>query len=222
VSFPQAVRAALSQYATFAGRARRAEYWWFVLFQILVTFLASTLDAALGTPTVGGSLGIFNGAAIMVLLVPSVAVAVRRLHDSGQSGWWYLTVLIPPVGIVLLVFLLKDGDPDNNRYGPPPNVGVAGSAPLDSWRAQGGGRQAGEVYRHPDGLMFAISGAVFLGVAGIWLLAAAVGERTINFSELDGVSLVMAFQAVGFAAVSLISLAFAVAAALLMSRAAQS
>jgi uncharacterized membrane protein YhaH (DUF805 family) len=123
MSFTAAVRSVLSQYVGFGGRARRAEYWWFILFSLLVGVVTTILDLALGTDF-GGSVtssGLFGLIANLALLLPSLAVAVRRLHDTDRSGWWILIGLIPLIGaIVLLVFFVQDGTPGPNRFGPSP------------------------------------------------------------------------------------------------------
>ncbi len=120
LGFPDAVRSALTQYATFTGRARRAEYWWFALFNLAASLVAAVIDAAIGFP-------LFQLVVGLGLLVPSLAVGVRRLHDTGRSGWWMLIGLVPLVGaIVLLVFFLTDGERGANRWGPSPKYGAAG------------------------------------------------------------------------------------------------
>ncbi|MGY1711065.1 DUF805 domain-containing protein [Geodermatophilus sp. SYSU D00758] len=106
-----AVRSVLARYADFSGRARRAEYWWFVLAYAVASIVASMIDAVLGFPVLALVLG-------LGLLVPSLAAAVRRLHDTGRSGWWLLLALIPFGGIVVIVFLATEGQPGPNRYGP--------------------------------------------------------------------------------------------------------
>ena len=123
MSFPEAVRACLSQYVTFTGRARRSEYWWFVLFVALVSLVASSIDFA-------ANIMVFQVIAGVALLLPNLAVAVRRLHDTDRTGWWLLIGLVPVVGtIVLLVFMLFDSDPEANKYGPPSKaIGPAPSA----------------------------------------------------------------------------------------------
>jgi uncharacterized membrane protein YhaH (DUF805 family) len=128
MSFTAAVRSVLSQYVGFGGRARRAEYWWFVLFSVLVGIVTSILDIALGTDFEGSvtSGGLFNLIANLALLLPSLAVAVRRLHDTDRSGWWILIALIPLIGaIVLLVFFVQDGTAGPNRFGPSPKYHAA-------------------------------------------------------------------------------------------------
>ncbi|MBF9131979.1 DUF805 domain-containing protein [Plantactinospora sp. S1510] len=128
MSFTAAVRSALSQYVGFGGRARRAEYWWFFLFLILVGIVTSILDAALGTDFKGSGVsdGLLSLIANLALFLPALALAVRRLHDTDRSGWWVLIGLIPLVGaIVLLVFFVQDGTPGPNRFGPSPKYDVA-------------------------------------------------------------------------------------------------
>jgi uncharacterized membrane protein YhaH (DUF805 family) len=120
MSFAQAVNSVLRQYAIFRGRARRAEYWWFFLFTVLVSIVAGIIDAGLGTTTQSG-VGLIGSVASLALLLPSLAVTVRRLHDTDRSGWWVLAFLIPIVGWVLwLVFMLSDSNPHQNRFGPSP------------------------------------------------------------------------------------------------------
>jgi uncharacterized membrane protein YhaH (DUF805 family) len=132
MSFVAAVRSVFSQYAGFGGRARRSEYWWFVLFSVLVGIVTSILDIALGTDFEGSitSSGLFSLIANLALLLPSLAVAVRRLHDTDRSGWWILIALIPLIGaIVLLVFFVQDGTPGANRFGPSPKHQAAAGWP---------------------------------------------------------------------------------------------
>ena len=120
VGFGDAVRSALGQYAGFRGRARRSEYWWFVLFFVLVYLGAALIDGILfGFPllVVGVLLGLF---------VPNLAVSVRRLHDTNRSGWWLLLNLVPFGGIVVLVFQCLDSDMGPNQYGPSPKYQPAG------------------------------------------------------------------------------------------------
>lgn len=125
MSFADAVRSVLSQYATFSGRARRSEYWWFALFNLLVSIVAAIIDVVAGTDFGSGS-GVFSVIVTLALLLPSLAVTVRRLHDTERSGWWILIGIIPIVGaIVLLVFMVLDGTPGPNRFGPSPKQAPA-------------------------------------------------------------------------------------------------
>lgn len=103
------------KYVEFSGRARRQEYWMFVLFNILASVALAVVDGILGT---SGALG---GLYSLAVLLPSLAVTFRRLHDTDRSGWWLLICLIPLVGaIVFLVFLCLDSKPGANRFGPNP------------------------------------------------------------------------------------------------------
>jgi uncharacterized membrane protein YhaH (DUF805 family) len=104
----------LKNYAGFEGRARRAEYWQFALVNIIITIVLDVIGLAVKFPL----LGLVYGLAI---LVPSLAVAFRRLHDTGRSAWWILIALVPFVGaIVLLVFTCLDSTPGPNQFGPNP------------------------------------------------------------------------------------------------------
>lgn len=126
MTFQDAVRVCLSKYADFSGRARRSEYWWFVVFAAVASTVASVLDAIIGTRF--GGTGLIQVLVTLVLLIPSLAVGVRRLHDVGQTGWWVLLLLIPVVGAVVLIlaFYIRDSAPDN-QYGPSPKA--AGASP---------------------------------------------------------------------------------------------
>jgi uncharacterized membrane protein YhaH (DUF805 family) len=118
LSITDAVRSVLTQYATFSGRARRSEYWWFFLAYFIASVVASIIDGILGVTVLGVILA-------LGLLIPSLAVGVRRLHDIGKSGWWLLIGLIPLVGaIVLLVFACQDSQPGTNQWGPSPKYGA--------------------------------------------------------------------------------------------------
>lgn len=113
LGFADAVRSVLTQYATFSGRARRAEYWWFVLAYVLAYVVATIVDALVGAP-------VLEIIVVLGAIVPSLAVSVRRLHDTDRSGWWLLLALIPFGSIVLLVFTCLDSQPGTNRFGPSP------------------------------------------------------------------------------------------------------
>jgi uncharacterized membrane protein YhaH (DUF805 family) len=116
----------LKKYADFSGRARRREYWFFVLFNIIISVVLSVCDGVLGTYSAAASIGILSGIYTLAVLIPGIAVAVRRLHDTGRSGWWILIALVPIVGwIVLLVFMLLDSQPGQNAYGLSPKAGEA-------------------------------------------------------------------------------------------------
>ena len=122
--FQDAVRICLQRkYVDFSGRARRSEYWFFFLFTVLAGIVGGILDGIFrlrGGPY--GSTGPIQGLIQLALLLPSLAVGARRLHDTGRSGWWLLIGLIPVVGwIILLVFFVQESQQDN-QYGPNPKV----------------------------------------------------------------------------------------------------
>ena len=112
----------LKKYAVFGGRARRKEYWMFALINGIIAFALGLIEglASDKSSTDPGVLGIIYGLAVFI---PSIAVAVRRLHDTDRSGWWLLIALIPLIGaIVLIVFLVFDSQPGDNQYGPNPKT----------------------------------------------------------------------------------------------------
>src|SRR5690554_2296031 len=109
----------LKKYAVFSGRARRSEYWYFFLFNMIIAFVLGFIDgfAGLGDPEAG--IGILGSIYSLAVLIPSIAVGVRRLHDTDRSGWWLLIGLIPLIGaIVLIVFFVLDGSQGDNGFGP--------------------------------------------------------------------------------------------------------
>ncbi len=111
----------LKNYATFSGRARRKEYWMFFLISALISIVLTLLDILLGTYSVEYEAGLFSGLYSLLILIPSIAVVVRRLHDTDRSGWWILISLIPLIGvIVLFVFICLDSQPGTNRFGANP------------------------------------------------------------------------------------------------------
>ncbi|GLI42943.1 DUF805 domain-containing protein [Glycomyces algeriensis] len=119
---------ALKKYAVFSGRSRRREFWWFVLINFIISSIIGCLsnrpddanywDYLGDDPNFWNYLGLVYGLAV---LIPTIAVQVRRLHDTGRTGWWWFIGLVPCVGwIVLLVFNLFDSEPGPNKYGPNP------------------------------------------------------------------------------------------------------
>jgi len=106
-------RVVLEKYADFSGRARRSEYWWFTLTNIIALFVLILLT------TISDIFWVLYVGYALALIVPSLAVTVRRLHDTDKSGWWILIALVPFVGgIILLVFMCIDSTPGPNRFGP--------------------------------------------------------------------------------------------------------
>ena len=125
MGFAEAVQSCFKQYVGFTGRARRSEYWWFALFGVIVSIVADLIDTVLGTMSEDTNVGVVGGIAGLALLLPGIAVAIRRLHDTTRSGWWILIGLVPIVGwIVLIVFYVQDSHPDN-KYGPSPKAAAA-------------------------------------------------------------------------------------------------
>lgn len=111
----------LKKYAVFNGRARRKEYWYFALFNILISIILAILDNMLGSFSTAAGMGLLGGIYALAIFIPGLAVSIRRLHDTGRSGWWLLILLIPLVGaIVLLIFMLQDSTPGENAYGENP------------------------------------------------------------------------------------------------------
>jgi len=110
----------LRHYADFTGRARRSEYWYFTLFSALVSFALSFGDMMIGLYSLEAGLGLLSGLFSLVIIIPSLAVFVRRLHDVGRSGWWFL-IYFTIIGIfVLLYWLFQDSEPGDNKWGSNP------------------------------------------------------------------------------------------------------
>ena len=115
----------LKRYAEFTGRSRRKEYWMFTLLAIGIYIVASILDRIAGmNGMIAGRYGPITALVALSLLVPSLAVSIRRLHDSDRSGWWLLLGLVPMVGeIIVLVFMVLKGTRGDNRFGADPKAG---------------------------------------------------------------------------------------------------
>jgi uncharacterized membrane protein YhaH (DUF805 family) len=135
MNFMDSVRACLNNYANFSGRARRSEFWWFILFNFAAQIAASIVDAIVAS-IIGFSVLAFI--VMLALFVPGLAVSIRRLHDTGRSGWWILLGLIPLVGIVvLIIWYATDGQPGPNQYGENPKGGF-GAMPQQAYAPQQG------------------------------------------------------------------------------------
>jgi uncharacterized membrane protein YhaH (DUF805 family) len=105
-----------NKYADFNGRARRSEYWYFVLFNFLISTAVGVVTGLIGIDWLSYIYSV-------ALLVPGIAVGVRRLHDIGKSGWWLLISFIPLIGgIWLIILMAKEGDHGNNAFGPDPKA----------------------------------------------------------------------------------------------------
>lgn len=138
MTFPEAIKSAFRNYANFRGRARRSEFWYFYLLNFIINFTARIIVslplifslASEGGETVTpvsltGTFTVFMGLALLVinlvLAIPSISVSVRRLHDTGSSGWYLLVGLIPMIGAVMMLFwFCQDSQPDANKWGKNP------------------------------------------------------------------------------------------------------
>jgi uncharacterized membrane protein YhaH (DUF805 family) len=119
MTFVESIKAVLTNYAGFTGRASRSEFWWFFLFTVIVSAIFSTLSGGNSS----NFFGILGAVANIALLVPSLAVGVRRLQDIGRSGWYLLFAFIPLVGIIILiVWFARAGDPSDNAFGTAPTI----------------------------------------------------------------------------------------------------
>lgn len=106
----------LKKYAVFSGRAQRKEYWMFFLFNTIISIVLILVGMLI-------RVSFLENLYTLAVLIPSIAVAVRRLHDTGRSGWWILISLIPFIGaVILIVFMVLDSQPDTNEYGPNPKA----------------------------------------------------------------------------------------------------
>lgn len=126
-----------NHFIDFDGRASRKEYWMFVAFYLAIYIGASIVGGILGavSDTLGLLVSLVIGLFALAVILPSLGIAVRRLHDTGKSGWFILLSLIPLVGLVLLYFMILEGDSGPNEYGPDPLDPYADdlSAPLESY-----------------------------------------------------------------------------------------
>lgn len=129
MTFAEAIKTNFSKYVTFSGRAPRSEFWWWALFTFIGNLIFGAIDMALfgTTITEPGSFSMethfspFAGIFSLVILLPSISVAVRRLHDTDRTGWWWWLLLIPIIGIiVLIIWWATQGTRGPNRYGEDP------------------------------------------------------------------------------------------------------
>ena len=124
MTFTDSISTCINNYATFKGRAPRSEFWWFWLFYILVQIVAGMVFGIIGY-SIGGqqgcsiSLSICSVLCVVLLIVPYLSVLVRRLHDTGHSGWWFFISIIPLIGSIWLLILLVSDSDEENQYGLP-------------------------------------------------------------------------------------------------------
>lgn len=111
----------LKNYVEFSGRARRKEYWFFMLFNLIITVVLMIIDLQTGNYSEQTELGLLSSIYMLAVLIPSIAVSIRRLHDTDRSGWWLLIAFVPFIGgIVMFVFTVLDSTPGDNQYGSNP------------------------------------------------------------------------------------------------------
>ena len=114
---------AVKKYAVFSGRARRKEYWMFVLLYFIAYVVGIVIDVIVGTFNPIAGFGLVSGLVSLGLLIPSIGVLVRRLHDTDRSGWWGLIIFIPIIGTIgILVFMCLNGTNGENRFGSDPKA----------------------------------------------------------------------------------------------------
>jgi len=119
----------LKKYAVFRGRARRKEYWMFYLFAMIFGIVLAIIDVMVGSFSPEAGMGLLGGIYTLAIIIPMMAVSVRRLHDTDRSGWWLLFSIIPIIGpIVLFVFTVLDGTPGANQYGDNPKLAYSVAA----------------------------------------------------------------------------------------------
>ena len=120
MSFMESIQTVFQKYAVFEGRARRSEYWWFILGYSVVNSILSGLGQAFSGSAVGTIISVISVIVALGCLVPNIAVTTRRLHDTGRSGWWQLLDLTCIGAIVVLVWTIMDSQPGDNQYGSNP------------------------------------------------------------------------------------------------------
>ncbi len=136
MSFTEAIRTVWSKYTTLSGRAARPEYWWWVLFVVLLNIVTGLVDGAIIAPALGferfaqEAWQPLSLIASLAVLIPGICVGVRRLHDIDRSGWWLLIILIPFIGVlVLLYWMTRPGTDGANRFGMPQDAASRPDAP---------------------------------------------------------------------------------------------
>jgi len=110
---------AMKQYSTFRfnGRAQRAEYWYFILFMTIGLIVFGIIDGVIGTFHAEAGIGLLSGIFMLIHIIPALSVSIRRLHDIGRSGWWYLVSFIPIVGPFMFIYFAATDSTEDNEYG---------------------------------------------------------------------------------------------------------
>lgn len=118
MNFLEAIQAGFTNYVEFDGRASRSEFWYWILFTIIINFIAGLMDASLYGST---DAGWFYACAQIGLLIPGISASIRRMHDTERSGWWVLVLLVPLVGLLAFIWwACEEGTDGPNLYGPDP------------------------------------------------------------------------------------------------------
>jgi uncharacterized membrane protein YhaH (DUF805 family) len=112
----------LKQYFDFSGRARRKEYWMFALISMIISIVLTLLDMGVGLYSELYGAGLLSSIYSLAIIIPSIAVSVRRLHDTDHSGWWLLLMFIPLLGALILLVVMCFNSKDDNEYGPNPKA----------------------------------------------------------------------------------------------------
>lgn len=132
MNFQTAIKTCFQKYVTFSGRARRREYWFWALFNLIVAIAAGFIDSAMfASVTNPNSSGPVGTIVTLAILLPSLSVSVRRLHDLDKSGWWVLIGLIPIIGmIIMIIWACMKGTTGDNRFGADPLTGTGQQLPV--------------------------------------------------------------------------------------------
>ncbi len=124
MNIQEAVKSGFDHFFDWKGRASRPAFWWLYLANVIAVFVAAFIDGLIGLDTLGG--GLLYWIAAIAFFFPVLSATIRRLHDTGKSGWWWWIQIIPIIGfIVMLVFMLTKSDEGKNKYGPDPKGGVS-------------------------------------------------------------------------------------------------
>ena len=112
----------LRKYAVFSGRSQRSEYWSFVLLNLVFTVILYSIDNIIGWNYLMYA-GVLSSIYSLVIVIPGISVAIRRLHDNNRTGWWLFIVLVPLIGaVILIIFYAQDSQSGDNKYGPNPKA----------------------------------------------------------------------------------------------------
>lgn len=149
MDFWEAVKTCMAKYATFSGRASRSEFWYFFLFQFILGIIARTIDFFSEIAFGPFGFGYLSLVCILLTIIPNVSAAVRRLHDTDRSGWWYWLLMVPLAGIIVIVWACMKGTYGNNRFGTDP-LFLEPEAPFNQMAARGNTLTPGKQFPDPS------------------------------------------------------------------------